>query len=629
MSRVVSRSAQKIRPASSKETDASALRAIAQATVNVELFTVPLYMGTLYSIQGMHQITGKDEDFYRNRRWPGAATTASPRNANERAFNLIYSVFVEEMLHIQLAANIASAVGVTPTFTSNVLQDDRHGWTCYGPHETVIPHIIDLRDTTKYHDVKVNIAALGKKQVELFMAIEEPEKTARHNIKNSAEGKYFPSVPFAGWTKDKTERDLPMFGTIGWMYQCYYDYLSLRYDDGTDLWQYLFKAGSLQKDLFNTPFVRHPEREYVDFDTVVAATDQAAALDQVLAMMNAITDQGEGSELNERAGDAELLAVLSRYQASRAALEADYPSYNDTGQVVPSADAVARYDNGVRDHFERFTELSRLVPHVQTWPRWRDRHPTWTAEDLQTEQYDPADNPYQLPSTTAIADAMNRVAQNQETRTLVNMALMGAITGVTTALNQYWTKPDVPFPFPSMVGSGDRMAVYWALFGAAPDLSLGVGPLDPSALYHSCQGLDFTTQDREHCAAIDMLHACKGSNQCKAQGGCGFVQVTTPGNGGPPLYSAPSDNKCRTFGGCAVPISASQILPQSGTMQVFDFVGEQHDPEPLEQMPFNRGEKVHDVAYRAYQAVMKKRQQDVPEQPPDPNDRRLVFPPST
>jgi hypothetical protein len=55
MTRGVISNTQQVRENDCKEADASALRAIAQATVNVELFTVPLYMGTLYSIQGMHQ----------------------------------------------------------------------------------------------------------------------------------------------------------------------------------------------------------------------------------------------------------------------------------------------------------------------------------------------------------------------------------------------------------------------------------------------------------------------------------------------------------------------------------------------------------------------------------------------
>ncbi len=100
--------------------------------MNVELFTIPLYMGTLYSIQGTHQITAKGQSYFKGRLWPGGATTANPKTANETAFNIIFSVFIQEMLHLQLAANMATAIGLTPSFTSPALQDANNGWTCYG-----------------------------------------------------------------------------------------------------------------------------------------------------------------------------------------------------------------------------------------------------------------------------------------------------------------------------------------------------------------------------------------------------------------------------------------------------------------------------------------------------------------
>ena len=68
------------------------------------------------------------------------------------------------MLHVQLAANLCSGLGQKPTFTSAALQNSDYGWACYGPEKTVIPHIIDLTDTTTYHNVKVNIEALNRKR---------------------------------------------------------------------------------------------------------------------------------------------------------------------------------------------------------------------------------------------------------------------------------------------------------------------------------------------------------------------------------------------------------------------------------------------------------------------------------
>src|SRR5215218_5843887 len=88
----------KERDPADKNTDKAALQAIAQAAVDVELFTLPLYMVSMYSIQGMHQITSKGNDFYRGRMWPGAAPSRSPANSNnEQAFNHFFSVFIDEM----------------------------------------------------------------------------------------------------------------------------------------------------------------------------------------------------------------------------------------------------------------------------------------------------------------------------------------------------------------------------------------------------------------------------------------------------------------------------------------------------------------------------------------------------
>ena len=153
------------RPIAELAADLSALRAVAQAAINVELFTIPLYMGTLYSIQGMHEINAAGQTFYKGRLWPGAATSRAPKTANERAFNVVFSVFVQEMLHLQLAANLAACLGVQPDFTSKALQDEKHGWTCYGPEEHVIPHILDLRDTTTYAELAVDIAPLDEAQI--------------------------------------------------------------------------------------------------------------------------------------------------------------------------------------------------------------------------------------------------------------------------------------------------------------------------------------------------------------------------------------------------------------------------------------------------------------------------------
>jgi hypothetical protein len=82
-----------------------------------------------------------------------------------------------------------------------------------------------------------------------------------------------------------------MFGTIGWMYQCYKNYLEIEYSDGSStLWEALYNAGqkkgAQQNDMFNN-FVAggHPMREFMGFESTVALTYPVIAKQQIVQMM--------------------------------------------------------------------------------------------------------------------------------------------------------------------------------------------------------------------------------------------------------------------------------------------------------------------------------------------------------
>jgi hypothetical protein len=459
-----------------------------------------------------------------------------------------------------------------------------------------------------------------------------------------------------------------MFGTIGWMYQCYFDYLNLKYSDGSTLWEAVFNAAGQQNDQFNSfQGADHPMREFMGFETTIAQSYSQIAFAQMGLMMDAITDQGEGSTLREKAKlvGFNLQAVEEQYRPSMVALESDYPSYSDTGGIEPSSDAVARGDNDGQDHYERFKEvLADYVDDVVTWPMWLDKHGPWTAADLTTTGYKANPN---IPGPADVAGALNELAHPPlgapDYYKLLSQASIGAIAGVTTVLDNYWSavvqaQGTVPFPFPSMTGSGDRMAICWAVFGKAPDLSLGLDPPVAGQLYHSCQGLDYTATGTNiganSCAPVAVFHSCRGSNDCHATGGCGFVQPTTGGGncsaamqvstaigmrtfGGScnpfagAAYSAPGDNKCASFGGCAVPISASQVFPKTGHMQLVGFQkdssGDWTSVAVETGQLFATGQAVHDIAWQAYFKVMQPGGA-IPT-PPKPTPLRLAFPPST
>lgn len=637
--------------------DVSALKALCQAAINVELFTIPLYMNSMYSIYGMHAIEGGN-DFYKDRLWPGAGKKANPKDANEDAFNKMFSVFIAEMLHLQLASNIANSAGVHPNFTSPLLVNGTYGWTCYGPNETTIPHIIDFQDcTAEYQDIRVNTGPLTYEQNRLFIAIEETEEMAEQRIRPEVlkKGKYFPATPFADWSPTDTEQDLPMFGSIGYMYKCLWDYLNISYSDKTTLWEQVYRPGSLQQDLFNIRTQGHPKKEYPTMVAIVQDGPEIAKL-RIWNMITAITDQGEGSGisgmLNAPLGAApQQVSVLNR--PSDAALLADYNA----------ADVAARGGkNAAMDHLEIFQYIAKLLKPesgpslIQTWDQWHAAGNVWNENMLQTPAYKAK---YPIPTPKEVADALNALKKEDaggKNYKQISQASCGAIAGITTVLNDFWTNMKTQFPFPSMGGSGDRVSICWAIFGKGPDFSLGIPPKKPGQLYHACQGMNMdpnVKEDANLCAAIEVYHTCKGSNTCKAEGGCGFVQNAAGGgncsqsvmkfvqphdkgtcnpfaNG---QFSPPSDNKCGAFGGCAVPISASQLYPKPTpdvtTMQMYTFgPGPEFKSELAGVHPYKVGDSVYDTAWTIYEKVMTAKGKKVGRKP-KPSHFRLAFPPST
>lgn len=676
------------RPLDQLGADKAALTALLQAAVNVELFTIPLYMCAMKSIQGTHAINSKGIDYYQGRVWPGRSIgqippgpDTEPAVANQKAYNLVFSVFIDEMLHLQMAANLSAALGVTPNFNSAALQDADYNWTCYGPHQTVIPHILDLTDINEGvpgRKLTVELTALTADQVTLFEIIEQNHDTALEKINPDAQHKYFPAVPFAGWTAQKTETDLPLFGTIGWMYYCLLQYTTLRYTDNVTLFEKMLvrTAGSDQpvgqRDLFNnTASSSHPMAEYPGVTPMLTTTHPAQAHLQAIGMMWAICDQGEGgidwatvntfvsmvqdtARLNDASNLLTLKSVLPRFQPSKEALEQDYPSYTDTGAQAPqSDDATARADNGGFDHHERFEQIAAYVQHLETWTHWHASGHEWTAAMLTTPSWSEAGANPNIPKPADVAAALNALKLGTPRAELDNV-VKGALAGITTVLSDSWENPAVAFPFPSMVGSGDRMALYWAVYGEAPTLRAPNAPhsAGQTDAMHACQSLSLDAAGGD-CAAHAAYHSCKGSNLCATQGGCGFVQPVTGGGncsqsssvqsaakagggcGAPTFYSAPADNLCKSFGGCAVPISASQLYPTSGTMKLYDHDAEgkmvpltSPDGTSFETLAFAKGDSVYDIAWGALEKVWAHRQQQAPAKPAA-TTLRIALPPST
>jgi hypothetical protein len=332
---------------------------------------------------------------------------------------------------------------------------------------------------------------------------------------------------------------------------------------------------------------------------------------------------------------------------------------------------VARSQNGALDHQDRFKAIKTLLEAggVVTWDQWHAAGNKWTPEMLMTNEEDYKANKWNLPPADAVAAALNNLKANDpkgDNYKTFSQAAAGSIAGITRVLRGFWTDETTGFPSPSMYGSGDRVSICWAVFGRYPDIIHGIAPKTTGQLYHACQGMELTGTRTDTCAQVEVFHSCRGSNTCKAEGGCGFVQVqgqsaqcspkalldhlnpTKPLQGAAPvtkpLYSAPSDNMCASFGGCAVPISAAQLYPlpdandplqTAAYMELFNFVGETAEPELMKKgmmkilQKYEVGNRVYDIAWEAYLKVLEYRKQPIPEKPKKDSDLRLAFPPST
>ena len=283
---------------------------------------------------------------------------------------------------------------------------------------------------------------------------------------------------------------------------------------------------------------------------------------------------------------------------------------------------------------------------------------------LMTNEQDYKANTWNLPPAEDIASALNNLKADEANYKVFSQAAAGSIAGITRVLSGFWTDETTGFPSPSMYGSGDRVSICWAVFGRYPDITSGVAAKTTGELYHACQGLELSGTRGDTCAQVEVFHSCRGSNTCKAEGGCGFVQVqgqsalcghkvlldhlqpTRPLQGQVQARGSlqrPRTTSVASFWRLRRPPLGLQLYPipdsthpdeKVGWMDLFDFVGQTAQPEPIKKgmqtvlQRFEVGERVYDIAWQAYIKVLEHRKQPIPDKPKD-SELRLAFPPST
>lgn len=241
-------------PSGNSQWDIAQLRAHLQDAVDLEFWTIPFYMSAMYSIK--------------NRAHP--------------TYRLIQSVVYQEMLHTELACNVANAYGQVPKFAA----PQYVGQT--------IPHLnfnLDTPNPTEiYSPYSAEIGPLDEERINAFCLVEYPE-----------------------WKTGHTTDPMPTideYGSIGEFYDAVRVGASELRDE--------VKGNVNQVDLF--------QNYYNDFEAQLIKDDGSKGFDQAMILVDAITEQGEGGT----SGDTDIPA---EFQNTADGYEEEQPHYRKFLQV--------------------------------------------------------------------------------------------------------------------------------------------------------------------------------------------------------------------------------------------------------------------------------------------------------
>jgi hypothetical protein len=280
-----------------------------QAAVDLEFWTIPYYMAAAYSI--------KDQ--------------------GEKAFQLILSVVNQEMLHVQLAANIANAYGLKPLFKCPVYE---------GTH---IPHLnfsLDDPDPrTLFPSARAEIGQLDIARLQGFCLVEYPFWDTGHPV--------------------DANPDIAVYGSIGEFYQAV-----------------TVGATQLKDHIKPVNQVNSFKRFYADFEQPTITIEGADGLALVANLVDAITSQGEGTQrpagLKSHPKHPNLPDIASYFQsASNPPIKKQFR--NTADDIEPSW-----------PHFEKFYSLIQggVLPETYAAERFpREGTPGYAAQLRLVENF--------------------------------------------------------------------------------------------------------------------------------------------------------------------------------------------------------------------------------------------------
>jgi 2C-methyl-D-erythritol 2,4-cyclodiphosphate synthase len=256
-----------------------------QAAVDLEFWTIPFYMSAMYSI--------KDQSC--------------------EAYRLIQSVVNQEMLHLQLAANIANAYGCSPKIR------------VFPYEETEIPHLnfeIDTPDPRNdFSPYSAAIGPLDEERINSMCLIEYPESKTGHipNLKS----------------------DITQYGSIGE----FYDALEVGIIIELIKEGHPTYGGSNQISVF--------ERLYQNFTQQTITENGEEGVKQAHNIINAIRDQGEGGKSDK---------IPTKYQNTVDYFYPDLPHFQKFMKIQEIELPETYYGEANPDH-ESGKEAQRILIH--------------------------------------------------------------------------------------------------------------------------------------------------------------------------------------------------------------------------------------------------------------------------
>lgn len=494
-----------------------------QNAVYLELWTIPMYLTAAYSIKApVNEQTHRPEivdqpDLPKNKDGSYNFKKFTSAQANQYAFNSILSVAIQEMLHLELAANILNAVRPEIDYPADLISSSNPWVRVTGQYApsygqappTIVPNLPK--------GVTLELGPFDENQVRLFQWIEhkdEPSTQAdpqAYSTSYNSIGDFYTALSY---------------GLAVWWPELYPPkYCSSNAPTAAEL---------LQHDDWGATFLMAVQRgAFPDLlgllpniagSLGLAAGAPVDASELATNYPFSITVHGWPVDAWTKAHTA--IKAISAQGEGAGAGEGVPPAYRPT-----TGEKIEIFLDSM-SHYERFTELLQLVGKVQSY----------TAQ------------PKPGPNAQFYQDALNQSYSS---------FLMGL---ESTFASNYGL--GLGSLLAAMRGLGNRTLEVWT-----SGLQPGYQWIDPTPYidpkrtkqYHACQGLNMCkglgaggtgTKPGDGNCATAYYHTCGNSNICAGQGGCGYA-----GDASDPSSSdnwMPNYNSCQSVGGCGAPIPYGQ-----------------------------------------------------------------------